>query len=48
LNIPLYVDTSEEEEEIDLDAVRKEIEELEAKLGETREQIRLALKELRL
>lgn len=46
LNIPLYVDTSEEDEEIDLDAVRKEIEGLEAKLGETRRELAEAMRGL--
>lgn len=36
LNIPRYVDTFEEEEEIDLDAVGKEIMRLEAELAEVR------------
>ena len=34
LNIPRYVDTFEEEEEIDLMAVRKEREQLKARTGE--------------
>ena len=36
LNIPRYVDTFEEEEEIDIEAVQKEIEGLEAELLEVR------------
>jgi len=32
LNIPRYVDTFEEEEEIDIDAVQKEIDQLEKEL----------------
>src|SRR5690606_27911435 len=36
LNIPRYVDTFEEEEEIDIKAVQKEIEELESELAEVR------------
>ncbi|MEW6713246.1 MAG: N-6 DNA methylase, partial [Candidatus Riflebacteria bacterium] len=36
LNIPRYVDTFEEEEEIDIDAVQLEIEQLEKELAEVR------------
>ncbi len=36
LNIPRYVDTFEEEEEIDIDAVQKEIDELEKELAAVR------------
>lgn len=36
LNIPRYVDTFEEEEEIDIDAVQKEIDALEKELAEVR------------
>ncbi|MCS2967137.1 N-6 DNA methylase [Bacteroides ovatus] len=36
LNIPRYVDTFEEEEEIDIHAVMTEIKELEAKPSRTR------------
>jgi len=36
LNIPRYVDTFEEEEEIDIDTVQKEIEQLEKELAEVR------------
>ena len=39
LNIPRYVDTFEEEEEIDLDAVKQEITTLEAELGRPPEDI---------
>lgn len=46
LNIPRYVDTAEEEEQIDIGAVQKEIEELEAQLAETRKEMNLYLKEL--
>ncbi|HPM38252.1 MAG TPA: type I restriction-modification system subunit M [candidate division Zixibacteria bacterium] len=46
LNIPRYVDTFEEEEEIDIEAVQKEIDELERQLAETRAQMRAYLKEL--
>ena len=46
LNIPLYVDTFEEEEAIDLDAVQAEIERLEGELVKTRVELKAALKEL--
>jgi type I restriction enzyme M protein len=46
LNIPRYVDTFEEEEEIDIQAVQKEIDGLEAELGEVREKMAGYLKEL--
>lgn len=46
LNIPRYVDTFEEEEEIDIAAVQKEIDQLEAELAEVRSQMRGYLKEL--
>lgn len=46
LNIPRYVDTFEEEEEIDIAAVQKEIEGLESKLVETRKEMSRYLKEL--
>ena len=46
LNIPRYVDTFEEEEEIDLPAVRKEREELKARLAELEVEMDLYLKEL--
>jgi len=46
LNIPLYVDTFEEEEEIDLAEVQREIDRIEAELAKTREELRAALKEL--
>lgn len=39
LNIPRYVDTFEEEEEIDIDAVQKEIDQLEAELAQVRKQM---------
>lgn len=39
LNIPRYVDTFEEEESIDIDAVQKEIDALEAELAEVRKQM---------
>ena len=46
LNIPRYVDTFEEEEEIDIHAVMKEIKELEAKRDELDKEIAVYLKEL--
>ena len=48
LNIPRYVDTFEEEEEIDIPAVQKEIKVLEAELGKTRKKMAGYLKELQL
>jgi type I restriction enzyme M protein len=39
LNIPRYVDTFEEEAEIDIDAVQKEIDELENELADVREKM---------
>ena len=36
LNIPRYVDTFEEEEEIDIQAVQKEIDQLESELSEVK------------
>jgi len=46
LNIPRYVDTFEEEKEIDLVAVRKERTELKKQLAELEEQMEKYLKEL--
>jgi len=46
LNIPRYVDTFEEEEEIDVAAVEKEIEQLEKELAEVRTKMKRYLKEL--
>lgn len=46
LNIPRYVDTFEEEEAIDVAAVEKEIEQLEAELVEVRAKMKIYLKEL--
>lgn len=46
LNIPRYVDTFEEEEEIDIAAVEKEIEQLESDLAEVRAKMKQYLKEL--
>ena len=46
LNIPRYVDTFEEEEEIDVAAVEREIERLEGELAEVRTKMKQYLKEL--
>ncbi len=46
LNIPRYVDTFEEEEEIDIPAVQREIKGLEAELTDVRKQMDSYLKEL--
>ncbi|CAG1021525.1 partial Type I restriction enzyme EcoKI M protein, partial [Methylococcales bacterium] len=46
LNIPRYVDTFEEEEEIDIAAVQKRIEELEGELADVRKEMKKYLKEL--
>jgi type I restriction enzyme M protein len=46
LNIPRYVDTFEEEEDIDIAAVQKDIEKIEAELSETRKEIKKYLEEL--
>lgn len=46
LNIPRYVDTFEEEEEIDLKSVQQEIEQLEGELTQVRKKMSSYLKEL--
>lgn len=46
LNIPRYVDTFEDEEEIDIQAIQNEIEVLEDKLSAVRSQMKLYLSEL--
>ncbi len=46
LNIPRYVDTFEEEEEINIKTVQKEISEIETELAETRKEMDKYLKEL--
>ncbi|WP_292463308.1 type I restriction-modification system subunit M [Methanolobus sp.] len=46
LNIPRYVDTFEEEEEIDIDVVQREIDELERELAEVRIKMAEKLKEI--
>lgn len=48
LNIPRYVDTFEEEEDVDIPAVQKEIERIEAELAKTREELDWYLNELKL
>jgi len=48
LNIPRYVDTFEEEEEIDIKATQKEIEQLEEELAEVRMEMNNYLKELKI
>jgi type I restriction enzyme M protein len=47
LNIPRYVDTYEEEEEIDIDEVQKEIDRLEAELTGVRAQMKEKLAKIR-
>ena len=46
LNIPRYVDTYEEEAEIDIPAVQKEIDALETELAEVQGKMKEYLKEL--
>lgn len=46
LNIPRYVDTFEEEEEVDIDAVQREIDQLEKELAEVRAKMAEKLKEI--
>jgi len=46
LNIPRYVDTFEEEEAIDIDAVQKEINQLEAELVKVKAEMAKKLKEI--
>ncbi len=46
LNIPRYVDTFEEEDEIDIDAVQKEIDELEKELAAVRVQMAEKLQQI--
>lgn len=46
LNVPRYVDTFEEEEEIDIDAVQEEIKQLEKELAQVRDKMRKMLKEI--
>lgn len=46
LNIPRYVDTFEEEEDVDIPAVQKKIEDLEKELADTQKELNQYLKEL--
>lgn len=46
LNIPRYVDTFEEKEEINIKAVQAEIDQLEVELAEVQKQMKGYLKEL--
>ena len=46
LNIPRYVDTFEEEEEIDIDVVQQEIDQLENELAEVRVKMAVLLKDV--
>lgn len=46
LNIPRYVDTFEEEQQVDIKAVQKEITEIEAELAKTRKEMAGYMKEL--
>ena len=46
LNIPRYVDTFEEEEEIDIDAVQREIDQLEEELSRVRVEMAEKMKEI--
>lgn len=46
LNIPRYVDTFEEEAEVDIPAVQREIKQIEGELAQTRQQLDKYLKEL--
>lgn len=46
LNIPRYVDTFEEEEEIDIEAVQRRIKEINAELAKTEAEMQKYLKEL--
>ena len=46
LNIPRYVDTFEEENSVDLDAVRKEIAEIEEEIAEVQAKMDEYIKEL--
>jgi len=48
LNIPRYVDTFEEEEDIDIPAVQKEIQEIETELAATQKELNKHLAELKL
>jgi type I restriction enzyme M protein len=46
LNIPRYVDTSEAEEEIDIDAVTEEIEKIDAEIAQASKELKKSFQEL--
>ncbi|HEX5082107.1 MAG TPA: N-6 DNA methylase, partial [Blastocatellia bacterium] len=46
LNISLYVDAFAEEEDVDVEAAQKEIEDLEAQLADARAEMKLRMNEL--
>jgi type I restriction enzyme M protein len=46
LNIPRYVDTFKEEEDIDVPAVQEEIQDIEAELAKTQKELNKYLEEL--
>ncbi len=46
LNIPRYVDTSEAEEEIDIDAVTEEIEKIDADIAQASKELKKSFQEL--
>ena len=46
LNIPRYVDTFEEEDPVDIQAVKKNIADIEAELAQVQEQMKKYLDEL--
>ncbi len=46
LNIPRYVDTSEAEEEIDIDAVTTEIEQIDAEIAQASKELKKSFQEL--
>ena len=48
LNIPRYVDTFEEEEEIDIKAVQQELKDIDKEIAEVDKELNVYLKELRL
>ena len=46
LNIPRYVDTSEAEEEVDIDAVTTEIEQIDAEIAQASKELKKSFQEL--
>ena len=46
LNIPRYVDSSEAEEEIDIDAVTTEIEQIDAEIAQASKELKKSFQEL--